>query len=121
MKTRSEKVYVKVNVDCDSKGYMTPKAITWSDGRIFIIEKVKDHCPNGKNGERYSIVVHGEKRNLFFEKANEQFKQDLSGQTIWQLKSDRRGDLLHRRFTVEFYRQFLLRLHRVIGGVAHRA
>lgn len=29
MKTRSEKVYVKVNVDCDSKGYMTPKAITW--------------------------------------------------------------------------------------------
>ena len=45
MKTRSEKVYVKVNVDCDSKGYMTPKAITWSDGRIFIIEKVKDHCP----------------------------------------------------------------------------
>ena len=79
MKTRSEKVYVKVNVDCDSKGYMTPKAITWSDGRIFIIEKVKDHCPTstiarGYTGDCYTIVIHGEDRYLFFEKANEIFE-----------------------------------------------
>ena len=56
MKQCYEKVYVKVNVDCDSKGDMTPKAITWSDGRIFIIEKVKDHCPTSTIVKGYTGV-----------------------------------------------------------------
>ena len=42
---RAEKVYVKVNSDFDSTGYIQPKSITWADGRTFKIEKVKDYRP----------------------------------------------------------------------------
>ena len=36
------RVYVKVNSDFDSTGAVTPKAIIWSDGRIFKIDSVRD-------------------------------------------------------------------------------
>lgn len=42
---RPEKVYVKVNSDFDSTGYMQPRSITWKDGRVFQIEAVKDFRP----------------------------------------------------------------------------
>ena len=42
---RAEKVYVKVNSDFDSTGYIQPKSITWADGRTFMIEKIKDYRP----------------------------------------------------------------------------
>ena len=35
-----ERVYVKVNSDFDSTGYMQPKSITWADGRTFAIDAV---------------------------------------------------------------------------------
>ena len=37
-----ERVYVKVSSDFDSTGYMQPTSITWSDGRTFPIETVRD-------------------------------------------------------------------------------
>ena len=40
-----ERVYVKVNSDFDSTGYMQPRSITWKDGRVFVIEAVKDFRP----------------------------------------------------------------------------
>jgi len=41
---RAEKVYVKVNSDFDSTGYIQPKSITWADGRTFKIDSsVKTH------------------------------------------------------------------------------
>ena len=42
---KQEKVYVKVCTDFDSTGYMQPRSVTWSDGRTFKIEKVKDFRP----------------------------------------------------------------------------
>ena len=42
---RLERVYVKVNSDFDATGYIQPKSITWSDGRTFMIEAVKDYRP----------------------------------------------------------------------------
>ena len=45
MKRTLEKVYVKVNSDFDSTGYMLPRTITWADGRTFKIDKVKDFRP----------------------------------------------------------------------------
>lgn len=42
MKKNSEKVYVKVTSEFDSTGYMQPTSITWSDGRTFSIEQVRD-------------------------------------------------------------------------------
>ena len=42
-----ERVYVKVNSDFDSTGYMQPKSITWADGRTFAIDAVRDFRPAG--------------------------------------------------------------------------
>ena len=44
-RTRPQRVYVKVNSDFDSTGYMQPRSITWKDGRVFKIEAVKDFRP----------------------------------------------------------------------------
>lgn len=52
-KTRlPERVYVKVNSDFDSTGFMQPRSITWKDGRVFKIDAVKDFKPA-------SSVAHG--------------------------------------------------------------
>lgn len=69
---RSEKVYVKVNSDFDSTGYMQPKSITWADGRTFMIEKVKDYRPAsmirpGYAGACYTVMIKGAEKHLFFE------------------------------------------------------
>ena len=69
---RLERVYVKVNSDFDATGYIQPKSITWSDGRTFMIEAVKDYRPaavyrQGAEGACYTVVIKGEERHLFFE------------------------------------------------------
>ena len=73
-----EKVYVKVNSDFDSTGYMQPKSITWKDGRTFIIEAVKDYRPaavyrKGVEGACYTVMIKGEERHLFCEWTNSAF------------------------------------------------
>ncbi len=73
-----KKVYVKVNSDFDSTGYMVPRTITWADGRTFTIESVKDFRPastlsGNHSGDCYTIVIHGEERFLFFEKTCNMF------------------------------------------------
>ena len=73
---RQKRVYVKVNSDFDSTGYMQPKTITWQDGRIFTIDSVRDFRPSKseggiKTGGRYTVVIKGEERYLFFEKTGE--------------------------------------------------
>ena len=42
-----EKVYVKVDSTFDPTGFMQPTSITWSDGRTFPIETVRDFRPAG--------------------------------------------------------------------------
>ncbi len=74
MKQMYRKVYVKVNSDFDATGFMVPRTITWSDGRTFRIEAVRDFRPasslsHGHGGDCYTIVIHGEERHLFFEKS----------------------------------------------------
>ena len=78
MKQSYEKVYVKVTSDFDSTGYMEPRVITWSDGRTFKIDKVKDFRPasmliNGHSGDCYTVEIQGKERLLFFEKTNNLF------------------------------------------------
>ena len=67
---KTERTYVKVNSDFDATGYMQPRAITWRDGRVFKIDAVKDLCP-GRRGERYTVVIKGEERYLFYERPSE--------------------------------------------------
>ena len=70
---RMQRVYVKVNSDFDATGYMQPRMITWADGRVFRIETVKDFRPAGSespDSDCYTIVINGETKYLFFEKAS---------------------------------------------------
>ena len=74
-KIHKQRVYVKVNSDFDATGYMQPKTITWSDGRRFIIDAVKDYRPAGNNHDSrncdcYTIVINGKTKYLFFERAS---------------------------------------------------
>ena len=67
------RIYVKVTTDFDATGMMTPKAITWSDGRVFPIEAVTDFRPAstlepGKSGDCYTVIIKGERKHLFFQK-----------------------------------------------------
>lgn len=73
MKRKYDKVYVKVNTDFDSTGYMLPRSIIWDDGRVFSIEEIRDFRPASSidknlSGDCYTIIVHGEEKFLFFEK-----------------------------------------------------
>ncbi len=75
---RPERVYVKVNSDFDSTGFMQPRSITWSDGRVFKIEAVKDFRPassiaQGLPGDCYTVVIKGELKHLFFERSDPHF------------------------------------------------
>lgn len=78
MKRTPERIYVKVTSDFDSTGYMQPRAITWSDGRILKIDTVKDFRPaaslsTGRTGDCYTVVICGEEKHLFFEKTSDLF------------------------------------------------
>lgn len=72
---KTERVYVKVNSDFDSTGYMQPRSITWDDGRIFPIERVKDFRPAssveaGRHGDCYTVLVKGAEKLLYFERTD---------------------------------------------------
>lgn len=75
---RKEKVYVKVSSDTDQTGYMQPTAITWTDGRIYKIEAVKDFRPSNTvsidlPGDCYTVVIKGQLKHLFFEHTDWRF------------------------------------------------
>ena len=72
---RPEKIYVKVNSDFDSTGFMQPRSITWADGRVFQIDSVKDFRPassvsRGLPGDCYTVMIKGETKHLFFERSD---------------------------------------------------
>ena len=67
------KVYVRVKADFDRQGFVHPKAITWTDGRVYEIDKVVDikHMRAGKaggNGDRFTVMIGGRERYLFYER-----------------------------------------------------
>ena len=73
-----QRVYVKVNSDFDSTGYVQPRSITWKDGRVFKIDAVKYFRPStsiehGLPGDCYTIVINGELKHLFFERIDPRF------------------------------------------------
>lgn len=75
---RREKIYVKVNSDFDTTGYMQPRTITWTDGQSYRIDRVKDFRPAasvgaGCTGDCYTVVIAGRERHLFFERTDPLF------------------------------------------------
>lgn len=65
-----DRLYVQVTSDFDQTGYMQPRAITWPDGRVFLIEDVRAFRPAGEGLplDCYTVVIRGKERRLFFER-----------------------------------------------------
>ena len=66
------KVYVGVESYTDEDGHVSPHIVQWLDGRRFEIQKVLDErravCIGaGGRGIRYTCLINGRKRFLFFE------------------------------------------------------
>lgn len=66
------KVYVGVESYTDEIGRTRPFKIHWEDGRRFEIQKILDErlavsVGAGGRGVRYTCLINGEKRFLFFE------------------------------------------------------
>lgn len=71
---KSLKVYVAVKTDFAEDGTMFPREITWEDGKKYEIDRVLDirqaaAMKAGGQGDRYTIMVHGSRSYLFFERS----------------------------------------------------
>lgn len=73
-----EKVYVKVLAEFSLSGGIFPTAIVWRDGETYYIERIKEKvlAPCRSGGvltKRYTIVICGKEKYLYFEKDKERF------------------------------------------------
>lgn len=80
--SKTERVYVKVDSSFDPTGFMQPTSITWSDGRTFPIEIVRDFRPagtadNGYSGDCFTVLIQGQEKHLFFEHLDPRFNGRL--------------------------------------------
>ncbi|MGN1410447.1 MAG: hypothetical protein ACI4XJ_09765 [Eubacteriales bacterium] len=82
MEEKVQKVYVQVKVIFTPDGQMRPRELEWEDGRKYKIDRVigfkqaaEQRC--GGQGDRYTIMVCGQQRYLFFERSG-----SISGNNI---------------------------------------
>ncbi|MFI3238876.1 MAG: hypothetical protein R3Y47_12765 [Lachnospiraceae bacterium] len=66
------KVYVDVVLINDKQGELRPLSITWEDGRVYEIDRIKHKCRAaslkvGGCGMRYTVVICGKESYLFHE------------------------------------------------------
>lgn len=64
------KVYVKVLAEIDEEGKISPKSVTWENGRVFAVDRVEGvrRAVAGNVGGtaiRYSIYIRGRHTYLF--------------------------------------------------------
>ena len=79
---RSAKVYVRVGVVFREDGMMLPRSLTWEDGRKYPIDRVlnvKPACAEraGGQGDRYTVMIGGQQRYLFFEHSTDRDDSNL--------------------------------------------
>lgn len=82
--TKKKRIYVKVITGFDETGYVEPRAIIWSDGRIWSIDSVRDFRPTSqvlgegqREGHCYTVVIRGQEKHLFFEKSDSLFPSQV--------------------------------------------
>ena len=78
----SPKVYVDVTVEFGPEGRMLPRALVWEDGRRYAIDRVKAIRPAyaeraGGMGDRYTVLVNGCERYLFFERSTDTDRPEI--------------------------------------------
>ncbi len=66
------KQFVNVRADFSEDGKVVPRAIIWTDGQEYPIDKIKDvrsapALKAGGIGDRYTVEICGQDRFLFFE------------------------------------------------------
>lgn len=71
----SQKIYVDVMAEFTKEGRLTPVNFKWDDGRIFKIQRVTDvrraaSLKAGGVGTRYTCMICGQKRHLYYEENN---------------------------------------------------
>lgn len=69
------KIYVDVVAEFTQDGCLNPKSIRWEDGRVFEIQKVIDvrraaSLKVGGVGTRYTCIISGQQKHLFYEDNN---------------------------------------------------
>lgn len=79
---RDIKVYVQVSVVFREDGAMLPRSIVWEDGRKYSIDRVLNVRPAyaeraGGQGDRYTVMVGGQQRYLFFEHSTDEDDQNI--------------------------------------------
>ena len=82
MQKKPLKVYVDVTVDFDTDGRMFPRTLTWEDGVRYEIDRIKDVRPAhaeraGGQGDRYTIMVAGREKYLYFEHNTDYGNKDV--------------------------------------------
>lgn len=66
------KVFVRVNLDVDAEGKITPQTVTWEDGRVFPVDRVTDvrravSLKAGGTGMRYTCFIKNKQVYLYYE------------------------------------------------------
>ena len=79
---KNTKVYVPVTARFDSDGTIHPIQIIWEDGLKYKIDKIVDirQAPAknaGGQGDRYTILINGQKSYLFFERGTNLFGNNI--------------------------------------------
>ena len=69
------KVYVDVTAEFTKEGVLTPKSIRWEDGIIYEVTSMKA----GGVGMRYTCVIEGQDKYLFYEDNNMWFVEGRAG------------------------------------------
>lgn len=92
MATPNPKVYVSVQVEFTEDGRMLPRSLTWEDGCDYEIDRVRDVRPAhaakaGGQGDRYTVIVKGREKYLFFEHSSEYGNQNVGRWFV-----ERKGD-----------------------------
>ena len=80
----SVKVYVDVTAEFSKEGVLTPKSFIWKDGKVYEIQRVKDmrraaSMKAGGVGMRYTCVIEGQDKYLFYEDNNMWFVEGRAG------------------------------------------
>lgn len=67
-----EKRYIAVDVRFSTEGRLRPLQILFDEGRVYQIDQIKDVCRRasevGGVGDRYTCIINGQERYLWFEK-----------------------------------------------------
>lgn len=74
------KVYVDVTAEFFKDGDLVPKSFRWEDGQVYEIERIKDvrraaSLKAGGVGTRYTCVIGGQEKHLFYEDNNMWFME----------------------------------------------